>query len=219
MAGKESPLLTIEPTEKGQRSHNRLAERFKVSSLPSGFEVLKGSECGINDLYMNLNRLMADGKLEEKVKLLVAVGVASSVGGHEATDFFAKAAIETGRTAQETLDAVSVASVCSVFNGYYRFKHQLPESEKAAYEAFKAPFNANTFMRSSLSSLEVEAICIAVSSVNNCELCVEGHLNKGKSLGLTEEQIDEIIKTGAVAGAVAQMTASLGAGSALSAEG
>ena len=210
MSEKVNSSLSIEPTEKGQRSFDRLKERFDVETLPEGLEVLAGSECGINDLYMNLNRQLSDGTVEEKTKLLVAVGVASTLGSAGAVELLAQAAQKKGREKQGVLDAVSVASVCSIFNGYYRFRHQVPEDLKETFETFRAPFNANTFMKSSLQTFEVEAICIAVSSVNNCEICVNGHIHKGKSAGMTDEQIDELIKVAAVAGAVAQTAAALG---------
>lgn len=212
MTDKGNSSLEIEPTEKGARALERLKERFGVSTLPGGLEVLAGSESGINDLYMNLNRQLAAGKLEEKIKLLAAIGVASATGSADATEFFAQAAMAKGVEKQEALDAVSVAAVCAIFNGYYRFRHQVPAEMESTYANFRAPFNANTFMKSGLAGIEVEAICIAVSSLNNCHACVEGHINKGKSLGLTDEQIDELIKVTAAVSAASQASAALAGG-------
>lgn len=203
MTKKQSPFTPLKPTEKGLRSLARIKERLGVDSLPDALEILAKSEHGINDVYMNLNRHLADGKVEERTKLLVAVGVAAAVGSAPLTDLLAAAAVAKGRTEQEALDAISVATVTGVFNGYYRFRHQLPESARATHEAFRAPFNANTFMKTSLAPLEVEAIGIAVSSVNNCHACVEGHMAKGSDLGITHEQIDELIKVAAITGATA----------------
>lgn len=210
MTTTATPTEAIKPTEKALRSLDRLKERFGVNSLPAGIEALAGSESGVSDLYMNANRQLGDGRMEERTKLLVAVGVASTLGSQPAVEFFSAAAIEKGRTAQEVADAISVAAVCTIFNGYFRFRHQVPAELQATYEAFRAPFNANSFMKVSLDQAEVEAICITVSSINNCHKCVEGHINKGKSLGITDEQIDELIRTGAVATAFAQVGAALG---------
>lgn len=209
MAERESPLNGAEPTEKGIRALDRIRERFKVEELPRSLRVMAGSESGISDLYMNLNRQLGDGKLEERTKLLVAVAVASASGGHGATHLLSQAAVAAGRTPAELVDAVSVATVCSIFNGYYRFRHQVSDSMRDTFGAFRAPFNANIFMKSALSQVEVEAICVAVSSVNNCHLCVEGHINKARSLGVTDEQIDELIRVAAVASATAHALAAL----------
>jgi alkyl hydroperoxide reductase subunit D len=210
MAEMANVLTGTELTEKSQRALDRLKERFAVGELPEGLRVLAGSESGINDIYMNLNRQLADGKLEEKTKVVVAVAVASLVGARAATDLFSQMALAKGRTRAEVLDAISTAAVCSVFNGYYRWRDQIPADLVATYEAFRAPFNANTFMKNALTPLEMEAVCIAVSSINNCHKCVEGHLNKGKSLGLTDEQIDELLRASSIALATANVISALG---------
>lgn len=209
MPETETPTEAIKPTEKAARALERLRERFAVPTLPAGVEVLANSESGVNDLYMNANRQFGDGKVEERTKLLVAAAVASAVGSKDATEYFSAAALEKGRSGQEIADAIAVATVCGIFNGYFRFRHQVPNDLQATYEAFRAPFNANSFMKVSISQVEVEAICITVSSINNCEKCVEGHLNKGKSLGITDEQVDELIRVGTVAAAFARVASSL----------
>lgn len=196
-------------TERATRSLDRLREMMRVSELPAGLGALAQSENAINDIYMNLNRQLQDGTVEQRTKLLVALGVAVACGSSRTADFFSHAAQAAGRTREEVLDAIAVATTCTIFNGYYRFRSQVPGDLAEAFEAFRAPFNANSFVKSVLPPLEVEAICIAVSSANNCKKCVEGHLAKGRSLGLTDEQVDEIIKAGAVAQAAAQAIAAL----------
>lgn len=209
MSERANAFATIEATERGLRALDRIKERFHLGALPAALTLAAGSESGISDIYMNLNRQLADGKLEEKTKLLVAVGIASVAGKDQATELFAQMAQAAGRTAHETLDAASVGAICSIFNGYYRFRDQIPAESLPTYEAFRAPFNANSFMKTSLNQMETEAICIAVSSVNNCHKCVEGHMSKGKSLGMTDEQIDELIKVAAVVLATANLVGAL----------
>lgn len=204
-----SPLAGIEQSEKAARAIERIKERFKVTSVPESLLILAGSESGIHDLYMNLNRQLSDGKLEEKTKLLISAGVASALGSKDGVNFFTEAAIANGSSKEDVAEAIAIATTCSVFNGYYRFRHQIPADWKSAYEAFKAPFNANAFMKTTLDGTVMEAVCIAVSSVNNCEMCVAGHGAKGLQLGLTHEQIDEIIKAGAAAAAASSVMASL----------
>lgn len=211
MAGKESPLAGIEPTEKGTRSLERLREQFQLGELPQALHLLAGSESGINDLYMNLNRQLVEGKLALKTKQLVAVAVAAAAGSQKATELLSEIAAGGGRTRAEILDAIGVSMVCAMFNGYYRFKHQVPAGEAPVHENFKAAFNANSFMKSALTPFEIEAICVAVSSYNNCHKCVEGHLHKAKSLGMTDEQVDEVIRVTAVAGAAANVIGALAA--------
>ncbi len=211
MSAESKPWKEIAVNERSRRALDRIKEIFGVASLPPAFEILAASENGIQDVYMNLNRQMADGALERRAKLLIAVGVASSQGGSQAVDFFAAAALASGRSAQEVAEAVAVATTCAIFNGYYRFKHQIPEEWKAAFEAFRAPFNANAFMKAALPKAEIEAICVAVSSANQCVGCVTGHTDAARKAGMTDEQIDEVIRAGAVAFAVSRALASVSA--------
>ncbi len=209
MSQDPSPFSTVEVSERGTRALDRLKEIFGVNELPEAFTTLAGSDNAINDLYMNLNRQLADGKLERSKKLLIAAAVASSAGSAAAVEFFSKAAVGAGRTAAELLEAIGVASTCTVFNGHYRFRDHVAEEDKATYEAFRAPFNANVFVKPALPMDEVEGVCIAVSSANGCHKCVQGHVAKGKAVGLNDEQIDEIIRAASAALAAANVAKAL----------
>jgi len=209
MTETPSILATLEVSERGQRALDRIKEIFKIDGIPAGLQVLAGSENGVNDLYMNLNRQLADGKWPQKSKVLVAVGLAAAAGSPRAVEFFAGVAVAAGRSREEVLEAVSVATVCSIFNGYYRFRYQIPSDWKGTYEAFRAPFNANSFMKTPLPKAEMESICVAVSSMNNCLGCVEGHITAAKSAGMNDEQIDEVIRVAAVAFAASAAVAAL----------
>lgn len=213
MAHNESPWLAHEPTEKGLQTLERIKERFRLATLPPAFRAAAASELGIGDLHANLNRMLADGTVEERSKLLVAVAIASVAGSHPATTFLGDAAA-LHRDPREIHDAIAVATVCTIFNGYYRFRHQAPEEMRELLEALRSPINANTIAKSTLTRFEVEAICIAVSSHNNCEACVQSHIAKALALGMMADQIDEIIRAAAIAGAVARLLAAVDGGGA-----
>lgn len=210
MSEQRHPLETPEVSDRGKRALDRLKEIFAVDELPEGFSLLAGSENAINDLYMNLNRQLADGKVERREKLLLAVAVASAAGSPDAVEFFSRAALAAGRTQTELLEAIGVAGTCTVFNGHYRFRHHVAEDDKATFEAFRAPFNANVFVKPQLPISELEAICIAVSSANGCYSCVQGHVAKAKAVGVTNDQIDEIIRASAASLSAANIAAALG---------
>src|SRR5690606_4923357 len=136
MSEQRHPLETPEVSDRGKRALDRLKEIFAVDELPEGFSLLAGSENAINDLYMNLNRQLADGKVERREKLLLAVAVASAAGSPDAVEFFARAALAAGRTRTELLEAIGVAGTRTVFHGHYRFRHHVAEDDKATFEAF-----------------------------------------------------------------------------------
>jgi len=202
-----SPWSGCETTEKAQRVLGRLREAFGVEALPASLETLAGSESGLNDLYMNLKRQLADGAVTAADKMIVAIGVAAAAGSKEAVDYLAAAARNAGVGAQHLLDAVSVAAVCSIFNSFYGFQGVVEGEE---FKAFRAPFNAQAFGQTTLSTAQVEMICIAVSAINHCEICVNGHIQKARSIGMTNEQIDETVRAGAAARGFAVAAGALG---------
>lgn len=193
----------VELTDRAKRALDRIKEVFGVLEVPAALTRFALSETGINDLYMNLNRQLQDGKVSKQTKLLVALGVATAVGSPQAVEFFRQAVIAAGRTTADTAEAIHTAITCSTYNAYYRFRSQVPNDLAPTYSEFKATFNGSVFLKPPFDEREVEAICVAVSSVNNCMKCVDGHVNKAKSLGYQDDQIDEIIKAGAAAFAFA----------------
>ncbi|MCX7626108.1 MAG: carboxymuconolactone decarboxylase family protein [Candidatus Sumerlaeaceae bacterium] len=196
---ENSQLCDAILSERSQRALARLQEIFQVSWVPRGLQTFAVSENGINDLYMNLNRHLQEGKVGRKEKLLVALGVAAVSGSPDATKFFQDAAKAAGATDIEAAEAVAAAIACSIYNGYYKFRSLVPEEFAPAFAEFKASFNATMFVKPPFDEKIVEAICVTVSTVNNCKKCVEGHVAKAKSLGLSDEQLDEILKAGTVA--------------------
>lgn len=209
MSEERHPLADTEVTERGTRALDRLKEVFGVSELPAGFTALAASDNAINDLYMNLNRQLAEGKFNRGKKLLLAVAVASATGSAPALEFFSRAAVAAGRTPADLLEAIGVAGTCTIFNGHYRFRDHVSEEDRPTYEAYRAPFNANVFVKPALPMDEVEAVCIAVSSANGCHKCVQGHIAKGKSVGLSDEQIDEIVRAASAAISASNIAKSL----------
>lgn len=206
MIGIVSAWEGAETTEKALRAVDRLKETFKVEAIPAGLNELARSESGINDVYMNLKRQLEGGKVGQVDKMLVAVAVASATGSKDAVTYLGAAAREAGASAQQIIDAIGVATVCGIFNGYYKFRHLAADE---AFEAFRAPFNANSFMKTSLTPGQTELINITVSSLNGCDGCVKGHLKKTRELGVTDEQIDEAVKAGTVAAALAAVCGAL----------
>ncbi|MCB2154734.1 carboxymuconolactone decarboxylase family protein [bacterium] len=208
MSDELRPWDGAETTEKAQRALERLKEAMKVDELPSGLAGLAGSESGIQDLCQNLKRHLDGGELANPTKLLVATAVAAVIGSPEATRFLGSAAREAGAEPRQVADAIAIGTTCIVFNGYYRFRGFVQDPD---FDALRAPFSANAFIRSSLTQLQVEFICIAVSSANNCSTCVKAHVKKGRELGMTVEQIDEAIKAAATAEALDRISNALAA--------
>lgn len=195
--------------ERGRLALERIQERFRVAELPPAFAMLARAEYGLHDIAMNLNRMMGDDQLPERTKLLVGLGVAVATGSAPAAEFFAAAAMVAGRTRDEVHAAIGLATSMGLYNNYVRFRHQLPETMRRDFEGFRPGLNAEATRFSGFSAVEKEAICIAVSSVNDCVGCVESHVLKAREAGMSDRQIDEAIKVVAVAAPLARSLAAL----------
>lgn len=201
--------MNAPPTERGIQALKLICERFSVAELPPAFQALAAVDFSAHDIQANLSRHFSDGQLTEATKLIVGVAVAATVGARPGLDFFRSAAAAKGRSELEATEAASIAGICSIFNGYYRFRDHVPHDQADIFSAFRAPVVANSFSRVSLPPTEIEAICIAVSSVNGCHACVASHLKKARNLGMTDEQIDEAIRASAVAFGISNLLGSL----------
>lgn len=175
-----------------------LRERLGVAQLPQALRTLAHSEGAIKDLTNNFDRHFTDASWPRRGKLLVAIGVCAATGSSQALQLFEEACAAAGIPRIECIDAAGVALSVSAFNGYYRFRHQITAPLAQDFHQFRAVFHANALRKSSLTRTEIEAICISVSSINGCKDCVAAHIEKARGLGLTDEQIDEIVRVGAV---------------------
>lgn len=207
MTTQPKPYLNEDLSEKAKKDIEQLGETFPGATVPEGFKAFAGSEVSAHDLFMNMKRQLEGGKMAKADKLLLATAVASNCGSKAATQFFGEAASNEGCSTQNISDAIGTAAICSVFNTYYHFRDLAPKED---FNSFRAPFNANTFVQSSLSNAQIESICVTISTLNNCHDCVKAHWKKAQAAGITAEQMDEAIKAGAVAKAFANAVNSLG---------
>ncbi len=197
------------PSEKAQKHLHRLKETFQLENLPPGIESLAVAEDALQDISMNLARLMKPGEISAGLKLLIALATAVTQGSPQVTEFFSQAALKAGRTREDVAAAIGVAVGMGANNAYFRFRYQVTKDDSEALSAFKVNFNLGALLHCPLPALERELICIAVSSINNCQGCVKSHVGKAREAGMTDAQLDEAIKTLSVAFVLAQAVAAL----------
>lgn len=191
--------------EELEGARNRVAERFGTAKPPAVMNKLPAEV--VRDTALNLSRAL-DGEtavLPRGERLLIALGVAAQKGGAGQSGvaaWLAEAAQKAGRSAADVEATLAVALTCATYNGYYKFR-ALIEGHGKAFEAFQPALRATPFVKSSLPKSLVELICIAISVQNGCAHCVSGHIQAARQAGATDAAIDEAVRCGAVAGALA----------------
>jgi len=101
-------------------------------------------------------------------------------------------------------EAQAAAALMAMNNVYYRFRHFMSEGGKDSYGSMPARLRMQRLGKPSTNKADLELLCLAVSAVNGCEMCVQSHEKVVLSGGLTEEHVHEAVRIGAVMQAVAQ---------------
>lgn len=193
-------------TEELEGAKKRVAERFATQRPPEVLDHIPKQT--VRDAALNLARAL-DGDstvLSRADRLLIGYAVAvakvgCSNGGFSA--WIAEAAGASGKTADDIEAAAAVALTCATYNGYYKFRSVVADPKP--FEAFSPALRATPFLRSSLGKTMVELISVAVSVVNGCSSCVNGHIDAVMGAGLANPHatIDEVVRINAVVSALA----------------
>ena len=100
----------------------------------------------------------------------------------------------------EVEGAKAAAAIMGMNNIYYRFLHLVEDGE---YQTLPARLRMNVIANHGIDKLDFELICLAVSAVNGCGLCVTSHEKKLRSHDVSREAIQSAVRIAATIHAVA----------------
>jgi len=157
--------------------------------------LLAGESKYVRDLRMNLKSVLDVESLDKKETSLIALAIAANNNNTVLTKAFEVKAKEHGATAEETAEAVAIASLLSANNVLYRFRHFV---EKESYNTMRAGLRMNIMARPVVGKEFFELISLAVSAVNGCEMCVRSHEASVLEAGSNEARIWDAIRIASV---------------------
>ncbi|HEY4368508.1 MAG TPA: carboxymuconolactone decarboxylase family protein [Steroidobacteraceae bacterium] len=96
--------------------------------------------------------------------------------------------------------ARAAAAIMGMNNIYYRFLHMVEDGE---YQKLPARLRMNVIGNPGIDKLDFELLCLAVSAVNGCGMCVTSHEHKLREGGISREQIQSAVRIASVIHAVA----------------
>jgi len=96
-------------------------------------------------------------------------------------------------------DARAAAALMGMNNVFYRSKHMLGE----AYAAKPARLRMQRIAKPAGAKLDFELMCLAVSAINGCEVCLQSHEKTVVDGGLSQDAVVDAIRIAAVVHAVA----------------
>ncbi|MFN8770497.1 MAG: carboxymuconolactone decarboxylase family protein [Neisseriaceae bacterium] len=91
--------------------------------------------------------------------------------------------------------ANAAVSIMSMTNIYYRFLHL---TENKAYSTMHAGLRMNVMRNPGVDSIDFEMMCLAVSIINGCGMCVDSHEKQLIKHGISLETIQLIAKIAAI---------------------
>ena len=151
------------------------------------------------DIKLNLQGVLQPSSLSPAQRWGVAV--ASAIAARHAglrDALIADARAEVGEEVIE--DARAAAVLMAMNNVYYRFRHMVG---KPSYAEKPARLRMNRLVKPLTPKVDFELVCLAVSAINGCEMCVQSHEKVVIEGGLTEDHVNDAVRIAATVQAAA----------------
>ncbi len=165
------------------------------SNIPSLSLLAEGQHKYIRDLRMNAKAVLESEHLTFKETSLLALCIAANNTNDILLNTYKNIASEQGATSEEIAETIAVASLLSVNNVFYRFRHFIG---KEYYNTAPARLRMNIMMSPILGKEFFELLSLAVSAVNGCEMCVKSHEASVMAAGSSENRVWDAIRIAAV---------------------
>ncbi len=194
--------------DKAAQAYSRIKEILGVDEIPPVFQYMANVPSFVHDFFMNFRKfVLAEGKLDEKSKLLIAAAVAGQAGSQTWLDYLKTLADSKGVSPQEMTEALAVGATNSMYNVLFKFRDI---SGVEVFEGMPVGLRAHTFQAASLSEQTVELINLALSDINACKPCTSAHVAKARQTGVSDEAVYEAIQCAATMIAGTQFLRSVG---------
>lgn len=181
-----------------QETKNDLLKDLKIEEAPE-FTSLNAMAAGetryLRDLRINLKNTLASENFSIKEAYLIALSVAANEKNETLTGSFTQLARDNGANDAEIAEVHACASMLSVNNVLYRFRHF---TQNETYNTMPAGIKMNVMMSPVLGKEFFELTSLVVSALNGCENCVRSHEASLRKLGTTEARIFDAIRLASV---------------------
>lgn len=150
----------------------------------------------LRDLKLNVAGVLKSKNLNIKESLLLALAAAVNEKNNTLIAAFEQKAAKEGATAEEISETHACASLLSLNNVFYRFRHYMKGSEY--YNNTPAGIRMSVMMAPVMGKELFELMSLAVSALNGCEQCVTSHEHSVRALGTSEARVYDSIRLVAV---------------------
>ena len=153
------------------------------------------------DIRLNITQVFSEEgapDLSQKQIFQIALGVAYSLKNC----FIIESILaEAGQTLSDADNdaAKSAATIMAMNNIYYRFVHLTSDK---SFSTIPAKLRMNIIANPGIDKIDFELICLAVSAINGCGMCIDAHTNILIKSGISKISIQSAIRLASVLNAV-----------------
>jgi alkyl hydroperoxide reductase subunit D len=168
----------------------------------ASLEVVRGELADAHkDTRLNLQAVLEGGSLTPEQRWGVAVGSAYAARNERLKVALINEAKQALANAEPVLeDARAAASLMAMNNVYYRFRHMIG---KESYSTKRPGLRMNRMAQVQTNKVDFELVCLAISAINGCEMCVQSHEKVVLEGGLSEDQVHDAVRIASVIHAAA----------------
>ncbi len=168
----------------------------------ASLEVVRGELADAHkDTRLNLQSVLEGGSLTPEQRWGVAVACAFAARNERLKEALLNEARKALENAEPVIeDARAAASLMAMNNVYYRFRHVIG---KESYSTKRPGLRMNRLAQVLTNKVDFELVCLAVSAINGCEMCVRAHEKVVIEGGLSEDQVHDAVRIAAVVHAAA----------------
>ena len=151
------------------------------------------------DIKLNLQSVLQPGSLTPAQRWGVAIASAVATRHERLRDaVISDAKNEVGPEVID--DALAAAALMAMNNVYYRFRHLVG---KESYSTMPARLRMQRIAKPATNKTDFELICLAVSAINGCEMCIRSHEAVVRAGGLSEDQVHDAVRIASTINAAA----------------
>ncbi len=148
----------------------------------------------LKDMKLNVSTTLGSANLTRKEAYLLALSVAVNEQHNTLVQAFENLAKKEGATMEEIAETHGCASLLSLNNVFYRFRHFMHTNEY--YSKQPAGLRMSIMMNPVMGKGLFELMSLVVSALNGCERCVVAHEQSVKEHGASEARIYDAIRLG-----------------------
>lgn len=153
------------------------------------------------DTRLNLQAVLEGGSLSAEQRWCVAVACAYAARNERLKEAMLNEAKKALANPEPILeDARAAASLMAMNNVYYRFRHMIG---KESYSTKRPGLRMNRLAQVATNKVDFELVCLAVSAINGCEMCVRAHEKVVLEGGLSEDHVHDAVRVASVIHAAA----------------